>query len=93
MFIDILREHEGKNVEVSTSAGKTYVGTLKIAGDNTVVITPTAGSFCSKRYGNVFIREGEAVSIREVLPYVDKKSSKSVFGHVDFSEADEVDHD
>jgi small nuclear ribonucleoprotein (snRNP)-like protein len=71
MFTDIFSEFVDKEVEVVTSSGKSYLGTLKQqASQNAIVISPV-NEYTVKRYGSVFIKDTEVVSIREVLPFID----------------------
>lgn len=72
MFTDILSEFSDKEVEIITSSKKSYTGILRhLTSQNVVVIAPTE-NYIAKRYGPVFIREEEVVSVREVFPCVEE---------------------
>jgi hypothetical protein len=70
MFTNILGEFADKEVEITTTSGKSFTGSFKHqTSRNAVVIYPTK-EYAAKRYGPVFIKESEIVSIREVLPFI-----------------------
>lgn len=72
MFTNILSEFADKEVEITTSAGKSFTGSFKHqTSRNAVVLYPTK-EYAAKRYGPVFIKESEIVTIREVLPFIEE---------------------
>ena len=76
MFIDIFSEFVDKEVEVSTSAGKTYSGTFRQApSQNAVIVSPTR-EYYVKRYGPAYIKDSEVVSIRELYPVIEEDDEK-----------------
>jgi len=73
MFTDVFNEFIDKDVEVITAIGKSYVGTLQRSPQQeAIVISPHEG-YSARRYGPIFIKESEVVSVREILPYVEEE--------------------
>lgn len=76
MFTNILGEFADKDVEVTVTSGKVFNGSFKHqTSRNAVVLYPTK-DYAAKRYGPVFIKESEIVSIRELLPFIDDDDDK-----------------
>ncbi len=90
MHNDVINDYLNRDVEITTSSAKTFTGNLKLhdSQKGIVVLEPKNDRYSSKRYGEVFIRQHDIVSVREVLPrieedYYDECEDKQMIGTPD----------
>ena len=67
MHTEILNMFKNKNVEVTTTCGKTFKGRLVFPMANEVMLTPYT-KYDAKSFGPAHIMRSDIVSIREILP-------------------------
>jgi hypothetical protein len=87
MHYTVIQEFEGKEVEVYTTAGRDFSGTIKYDLHKSVVIVHPVRENVIKRFGPAVIDVRAVVSIREIKP----REAKLHIGNDDCD--DDCDHE